>query len=314
MLKVDLITGFLGAGKTTFIHRYLRYLQGKRVLVIENEFSPVGVDKYLLRNENCTIRDLSGVCMCCRGKSQLIAMLAGAAAGGFDRVLIEPSGIYDVDEFFGVMNDEAVRAGCEIGCILTVVDAGLPEALSGESEYLMVTQLLAAGTVILSKTQLRAPDAPKKTVERLNALVAFYGGGQIPGELCAKDWAELTDADFEAFGRSGWHRAGHIRMTMDHEQVYAACITAGYCRDAQDLAERIGRMMTDPGCGRVIRAKGYVRDFDGNVYEVNCTPGERSVAAAKDMKRGTLTVIGQDLSEKALAACFLTKDDVPGKA
>ena len=56
------------------------------------------------------------------------------------------------------------------------------------------------------------------------------------------------------------------------------------------------------------------RDFDGNVYEVNCTPGERSVAAAKDMKRGTLTVIGQDLSEKALAACFLTKDDVPGKA
>ncbi len=314
MLKVDLITGFLGAGKTTFIHRYLQYLRGRRVLLIENEFSPVGVDKYLLRNEDCVIRDLSGMCMCCRGKSQLIAMLAGAAAGGFDRVLIEPSGIYDVDEFFGVMNDDAVRGGCEIGCILTVVDAGLPEALSGESEYLMVTQLLAAGTVILSKTQLRDPDAPAKTVERLNALIAFFEGGRTLENVCAKDWEELTDADFEAFGSSGFHRAGHIRMTMDHEQVYAACITAGYCRDMRDLTERIARMMSDPGCGRVIRAKGYVRDFDGNVYEVNCTPGERSVTPAKDIKRGTLTVIGQDLSEKALAAFFLTKGDAPGKA
>ena len=185
-------------------------------------------------------------------------------------MLIEPSGIYDVDEFFGVMDEDVVRKGCEIGCVLTIVDAGMPEALSGESEYLMCTQLLAAGTVILSKTQLREPDAPAKTVERLNALIASFGGGRVLREVCAKNWDDLTDADFEAFGRSGYSRAGHSRVTMDHEQVYAACITAGFCRDEKDLSERISRDLKRRGFRYVgpvtiyshLQACGIVNDHD----------------------------------------------------
>ena len=79
MTKVDLITGFLGAGKTTFIHRYLQYLRDQRVLIIENEFGSIGVDSSLLKDEGCPIEDLSGVCMCCKGRGRFISMLIGAA-------------------------------------------------------------------------------------------------------------------------------------------------------------------------------------------------------------------------------------------
>ena len=154
MTRIDLVTGFLGAGKTTFIHRYLHHLHDQKILIIENEFGAVNVDSRLLQDMTQEIDDLAGCCMCCTGKDRFISMLLEAAAGGYDRVLVEPSGIYDVDEFFSVMRLEKVAQVCEIGSILTIVDACLPQMPSGESGYLMYAQLLAAGEIILSKTQL----------------------------------------------------------------------------------------------------------------------------------------------------------------
>lgn len=182
MTKVDLITGFLGTGKTTFIHLLLRHLRGQKVLVIENEFGSIGVDAKFLRGDGCPIEDLSGMCMCCKGRDRFIAMLANAAAQGYDRVVVESSGIYDVDEFFDVMNNPMVRVGCEIGSVLAIVDANAPRDVSMESGYLMVTQLLAAGAVILSKPQLAGPGAPEKTVAWLNDLIHAYGGTRALGD------------------------------------------------------------------------------------------------------------------------------------
>ena len=123
MLRVDLITGFLGAGKTTFIREYLRHLTGENVLVIENEFSSIAVDSRFLRDEPCAIADLSGVCMCCMGREQFRSLLIEAAAHDYDRVLVEPSGIYDVDEFFALLGMGSVGEVCRPGSVLTIVDA-----------------------------------------------------------------------------------------------------------------------------------------------------------------------------------------------
>ena len=198
MTKVDLITGFLGAGKTTFIHLLLRHLRGQKVLVIENEFGSIGVDAKFLRDDGCPIEDLSGMCMCCRGRGKFIAMLADAAAQGYDRVIVEPSGIYDVDEFFGVMNEPAVKAGCAIGNVLAIVDADAPRDVSMETGYLMVTQLLAAGAVILSKAQLADPEAPGRTVAWLNDLIRAYGGARV---LAGEDVVVVTPTACTSEGR-----------------------------------------------------------------------------------------------------------------
>ena len=104
MVKVDLITGFLGSGKTTFIKKYAAWLmsQGQNIGILENDFGAVNVDMMLLHDlegENCELEMVSGGCDAdChrrRFKTKLIAM----GMCGYDRVLIEPSGIFDVDEF-----------------------------------------------------------------------------------------------------------------------------------------------------------------------------------------------------------------------
>ena len=143
MVQVDLITGFLGAGKTTFIHKYLRYLKDKglNVRMIENEFGAVSVDTMLLRDDDCDITDLAGLCMCCVGKDAFIKMLIESANSGCDRIIVEPSGIYDVDEFFEVMSLPKVNSLCEIGSILTIADPYGMDHLTDEAEYLLYAAL-----------------------------------------------------------------------------------------------------------------------------------------------------------------------------
>lgn len=305
MTKVDLITGFLGAGKTTFIHLLLRHLRGQKVLVIENEFGSIGVDAKFLRDDGCPIEDLSGMCMCCRGRRKFIAMLADAAAQGYDRVIVEPSGIYDVDEFFGVMNEPAVKAGCAIGNVLAIVDADAPRDVSMETGYLMVTQLLAAGAVILSKAQLADPEAPGRTVAWLNDLIRAYGGARVlAGEVCAKDWSDLTEADFDRFMACGHRRNPHSHLAMDHGEIYDSCILAGICRDEADLREKLAALMNDSRFGEILRAKGHLRDGERRWYQVNCTRRELSVEPAPNVRRGVLVVIGQHLDSEALEGLF----------
>ena len=102
MVQIDLITGFLGSGKTTFIKAYAQYLmkQGLKIGILENDFGAVNVDMLLLQEllgDQCDLEMVSGGCDSdChrrRFKTKLIAM----GMSGYDRVLVEPSGIYDVD-------------------------------------------------------------------------------------------------------------------------------------------------------------------------------------------------------------------------
>ncbi len=308
MVKVDLITGFLGSGKTTFIHKYIEYLtkQGQKVHVIENEFGSVGIDKLFLKEDDCGVSDLSGVCMCCKGKQMFQDMLVAGALKGCDRILVEPSGIYDVDEFFSTMASDQVRNYCKIGSILTIVDAHL-DHLSEEALYLMFSQLLAAGQVIMSKTQLFDPAQVEETLNQINALMADHGSSRSFGEdVCTKPWEELTDEDFHRFQESGYCILEHKREWMRHDEIFEAKIMADLCRDQADLRERLTHLMEDDSFGTVLRMKGHIQDLEGNWYEVNCSRDAMTIRPSQ-VKRGIYVVIGQNMKEQALHTAFLPR-------
>ena len=110
MVQVDLITGFLGAGKTTFLRRYVRYLvqQGHKVCILENDFGAVNVDAMLVQEvlgPGCDVETISGGCDCDTHQRRMRTKLIAMAMRGFDRVVVEPSGIFDVDEFFDILRD-----------------------------------------------------------------------------------------------------------------------------------------------------------------------------------------------------------------
>ena len=181
MVKVDLITGFLGSGKTTFIKKYATYLinQGYKVGIIENDFGAVNVDMMLLQDlqsDNCELEMVAGACdKDChqrRFKTKLISM----GMRQFDRILVEPSGIFDVDEFFDILHEEPLTNWYEIGNVFAIVDSSLEKNLSKEASYLLASQVVSAGKVLLSKVDSTSQERINETIQQINqALTSFHG-------------------------------------------------------------------------------------------------------------------------------------------
>ncbi len=306
MVIVDLITGFLGAGKTTFIHRYLQYLKekGQSVRMIENEFGDVSVDSQLLKEDHCQIDDLAGLCMCCVGKDAFIQMLLESGQSGCDRVIVEPSGIYDVDEFFEVMSLPQVSAVCEIGSIITVVDTAAIEYLTDEAKYLLFAQLLASGMVLLSKTQWMSPEEIEESRHKLDMLMEEKGcPAGLMAEVCTKSWDSFANEDFEEMMDSAYSRFVHDREQFSHSEVFQSIPILGHCFNAQDLKGRIEALFNSPACGRIYRIKGFLSDEEGNCYQVNCTMNTYSAISCEKAEE-VLVVIGQQIHEREIKELF----------
>ena len=202
MVQVDLITGFLGAGKTTFLRRYAAWWagQGVKVCVLENDFGAVNVDAMLLQDleaQGVELETISGGCDCDTHQRRMRTKLISMAMRGFERVIVEPSGIFDVDEFFDVLRDEPLDRWYQLGNVIAIVDALLPEELSPQAEYILASESAWAGSVLLSRCQL-ASEAQKQGAEAhlARALEACKCSRKFgPEEIIAKDWADLTADD-----------------------------------------------------------------------------------------------------------------------
>jgi G3E family GTPase len=122
MIKIDLITGFLGSGKTTFILKYAKYLmeKGEDVCILENDYGAINVDMMLVSSIGCDCEMVAGGCdYDChlrRFKTKLISM----AMRGYTRIIVEPSGVYATYEFFDVLYEEPLINYYEVGNVLVL--------------------------------------------------------------------------------------------------------------------------------------------------------------------------------------------------
>ena len=226
MIQIDLITGFLGSGKTTFIRKYAKYLidQGLNIGILENDFGAVNVDAMLLQDilgDNCTLEMVAGGCDAdChrrRFKTKLIAM----GMCGYDRVLVEPSGIFDMDEFFDALHEDPLDRWYTIGNVITIIDATLEQNLSEASRYLLASQVAQAGTVLYSHSQEVTPEQLASTKDYVKQSFDILHSKSTPKQIVLeKDWKDLTDEDYKAILSSGYQDANYTKLWFDDKQTY----------------------------------------------------------------------------------------------
>ena len=152
-MLVDIITGFLGAGKTTLINKLIPIYMGRaeKVVVIENEYGSVNIDKYLFENENIAVYEMTSGCLCCTLKGNLELSLQEIRDNiKPDRVVIEPSGIFVIDEMLTLFNTIDFKV-FKINQIITVVDG--MHFLKYRNKYngLLGVQIKSADYIIVSK-------------------------------------------------------------------------------------------------------------------------------------------------------------------
>ena len=221
MVKIDLITGFLGSGKTTFLRKYASYLitQGQNIGILENDFGAVNVDMMLLgelRGDNCELEMISGGCDADTHRRRFKTKLISMGMCGYDRVIVEPSGIYDVDEFFDTLHEEPLDGWYQIGNVITVLDSNLEENLPEGADFLLASQAANAGCIILSKTQETTEPDQKNAVDHLNRALEKIGCKRQFDKVFAKDWDKLTDEDGDPVTLTDEEALGiiNIRYTM----------------------------------------------------------------------------------------------------
>ena len=313
MVKVDLITGFLGAGKTTFIRKYVSYLldQGEKICILENDHGAINVDMMLLsdlRSDRLGIEMVAGGCDYDCHRRRFRTKLITMAMLGYDRVLIEPSGIFDVDEFFDILHEDPLDRRYEIANVLTIVSADLEEDLSEEADYLLASQVAQAGRLIFSRVQEADARAIEAVTAHVNRALAAIKCSRTfsPGEnITVRDWDRMTEEDWQEIMTAGYAETGfEKRFSMD-ETGFQALFFMRISIPKDQVLANIRRIWQDPDVGRIFRIKGFlIDDPDRETWiEVNATAGGTRVTP---IPRGQeiLIVIGEDLDEAAIDAYF----------
>lgn len=307
MTQVDLITGFLGAGKTTFLKRYVQYLlaKGERICILENDFGAVNVDAMLVQEllgENCDLETISGGCDCDTHQRRMRTKLISIAMRGFDRVVIEPSGIFDVDEFFDILRDEPLDRLVKAGNVLAIVDALLEENLSAQSEYLLASETASAGAVLLSRAQLAGEEKRNAVCAHLNrALEGCHCSRRFAnGEILRKDWAELTDADMERLSSCGYQSASFVKLHFDEHEAFSSLCFLELPLSFEQLRAAAQAIFADAACGHVLRVKGFARAESG-WFELNAAPDGMTVSPLPSGQQ-VIIVIGEGLNKAAIEA------------
>lgn len=167
MTKIDIISGFLGAGKTTFIKKLLEEaIAGEKVVLIENEFGEIGIDGGFLQDAGIEIREMNSGCICCSlvgdfGRS-LFEVLTKYEP---DRVIIEPSGVGKLSDVMKAVCDVAGEIDVVLNGSVTVVDAQKCKMYMKNFGEFFNNQIESAGTIVLSRTDVADADKVAKAVE-----------------------------------------------------------------------------------------------------------------------------------------------------
>jgi len=303
MTKVDLITGLLGSGKTTFLLRYARYLfdKGMRIAVLVNDLGAVNVDMLLLqelKSERCQLEMVSGGCdQHChrrRFRTQLIAL----GMQHFDRVIVEPSGVFDMDEFFDVIRDEPLDRWFETGSVITVIESG-GDQLTDQMQYLFASEAACCGRLLLSKysgSQEEVTDA----LDRLNSALESISCDRrfTSDDMTAKEWNDLTDDDMKVLMDSGYRLSSYIKKYSPDDILSGVHYFMRLSVPVETIRELLSAIMDDKECGKVYRIKGAL-PTDSGWLKVNATPAECELLPVNE-GQAVLIVIGDHVCAEAV--------------
>lgn len=310
MVKIDLITGFLGSGKTTFIKYYAAQLvsQGKKIGIIENDNGAINVDRLLLEDalgDSCDLEMVIGgdgdACRQRRLKSKLIAM----GMQGFERIIFEPSGIFDVDELLDILHESPLDKWYALGNVITIVDATMPlDDLSEAAAYMLAKQVCDAGTIVLSHAENLSAAEEQAIIASLNDLLSDW---KCSRKLSEKDvfvrpaLSELSTDDAARIAKTSaaLYDLGRRPMGPAHFTTY---FIMDYDAPEAVVTQKAKASFNRERYGGVFRVKGFVPDGDGWL-ELNATADAVTLKPCK-VGQAVLIFVGESMNLEALSSLW----------
>ena len=336
MTKIDIISGFLGAGKTTLIKKLLsEAFTGEQVVLIENEFGEIGIDGGFLKESGIEIREMNSGCICCSLVGDFGKSLREVVDTYHpDRILIEPSGVGKLSDVIKAVQDVQNEIDAELNSFTTVVDVTKCRIYRKNFGEFFSNQIEYAGAVILSRTDKAKPEKIEESVallRELNDKAPFVTTpiAQLPGEKILETMESGKSLEEELLAEAACPVCGHVHDHDHHDHDHGECgcghdhhhhdheghhhaddVFTSWGRetirtfDKEGIETILKRLETEEEFGNVLRAKGMVAGADGKWIYFDMVPGEADIRQGAPDYTGRLCVIGSKLAEDKLAELF----------
>ena len=338
MTRIDIFSGFLGAGKTTLIRKLIAEgYQNEKLVLIENEFGEIAIDGGFLQDAGVQITEMNSGCICCTLVGDFTKALKKVMDDyAPDRILIEPSGVGKLSDVARAV--ERVE-GAHIGAKVTVVDAGKAKMYARNFGEFFNDQVANADLIVMSRTDTAKPEKTLEATEILKALNAEAG-------LITTPWAQLSGEQIrEAMDKNGLK---HELEEMEHEHHHHHDHDEDECDDPEcechhhhhdddddehehhhhhhhhhadeifqswgmetpkkfteeELRATLAQLDDEARFGAVLRAKGIVDAADGQWLYFDYVPGEIDLRRGQAAVTGRFCVIGSHINENALKELF----------
>ena len=344
MVKIDIISGFLGAGKTTLIKKLLKDgFQGEQVVLIENEFGEIGIDGGFLKEAGIQIREMNSGCICCSLVGDFGTSLKEVVTKyNPDRILIEPSGVGKLSDVIKAVQGVQDEVDIKLNSYTTVVDAKKCKMYMKNFGEFFDNQIQYAGAIIMSRTDIATEKKVQESLELLRSLNKDAAIITTPIEnLDGKKLVEVMEHpvsleqemleeehehhhhhhddecgcghDHDHEEHEHHHHPDHDEECgcgHDHHHHHADEVFTSWGRETikkftrEGLEKILEALSESDKYGIILRAKGMLPAEDGTWIYFDMVPEETEIREGAPEYTGRLCVIGSKLDEHALEELF----------
>jgi G3E family GTPase len=308
MIKVDVISGFLGAGKTTLIMHLAKalYNSGERLAIIENEFGEKSIDGKVLNLNGLEVFEINQGCLCCTLKGDFTATLLKIAVElNPERIIIEPSGIFILSEIYNLFNTPEIKKIMMINSVTTIVDSDKFIKQRKRYNYFFENQIQYTKKVVLSKTSSVSEESIVATIDeimRINPAV----------EVFAKDWSIMSDAEFASLLKtaddipfdSGCFEKNSV-PAPSHRSFSSFAISPKKTFTVESLKDILQRFSTENP--NILRIKGFVSTSTTSLLNFNYVQGtvEINMLSQEVNLEPLVCFIGEDMDKHDILKAFM---------
>ena len=328
MTKIDIVSGFLGAGKTTLIKKLLKEaLAGTQTVLIENEFGEIGIDGGFLKDAGIEIKEMNSGCICCSLVGDFGTSLKEVLNTYHpDRILIEPSGVGKLSDVMKAVQNAGLGTEVELNSAVAVVDASKCKMYIKNFGEFFINQIEHAGTIILSRTDVASEEKVKQAVELIRehnekATIITTPLAQLEGKeiLATIEGAKDLEAELMEQVKAMHDEHEHHHHHEEDEDEHEHCCHHHHHADeiftswgfetpatytTEEVEGFLKELDNEEKYGIVLRAKGMIPAADGTWIYFDYVPEESNVRAGKPDVTGKICVIGSKLKEAELENLF----------
>ena len=336
MVKIDIISGFLGAGKTTLIKKLLKEgFQNEQVVLIENEFGEIGIDGGFLKEAGIEIREMNSGCICCSLVGDFgVSLKEVVEKYNPDRIIIEPSGVGKLSDVIKAVQGVQEEVDIALNSYTTVVDAKKCRMYMRNFGEFFNNQVEYAGAIIMSRTDIVDEKKAQEAMELLRSInkkaaIITTPIEKLSGEKLVEVMEHPVSLEEEMMEEEVCPECGHVHEHHhehhhhdehecgcghdhhhEHHHHHADEVFTSWGKETirkytkEELTGILDSLSGSEEYGVILRAKGMLPCEDGTWIYFDMVPEETEIREGAPEYTGRLCVIGSKLNEEKLAQLF----------